>query len=214
MDLFSAESPLQFQQQVWDYEESIYESLKTEVYGLPKVQYDRRDLRPTFYAFFARVSNQLDWPNDGKDLQRISILERRRPLTGLDEYLNFANTRRVSGMPSEIHEQPSKINRSRGKRSAKSQSPLQSGDNKSPDSLQNGSDHIYTEAISDTEYLLPKPVHTTPTRKRSLPTVPTRLPRKQDDQIEVPQPKPRPRGDVSATSIFSKWLMKKNMGTV
>ena len=214
MDLFSAESPLQFQQQVWDYEESIYESLKTEVYGLPKVQYDRRDLRPTFYAFFARVSNQLDWPNDGKDLQRISILERRRPLTGLDEYLNFANTRRVSGMPSEIHEQPSKINRSRGKRSAKSQSPLQSGDNKSPDSLQNGLDHIYTEAISDTEYLLPKPVHATPTRKRSLPTVPTRLPRKQDDQIEVPQPKPRPRGDVSATSIFSKWLMKKNMGTV
>ena len=158
------------------------------------------------------MSNQLDWPNDGRDLQQISILERHRPLTGLDVYLNFANTRRVSGMPSEIHEQPSKINRSRGKRSAKSQSPLQSGDNKLPDSLQNGSDHIYTEAISD--YLLPKPVHATPTQKRSLPTVPTRLPRKQDDQIEVPQPKLRPRGDVSATSIFSKWLMKKNMGTV
>ena len=214
MDLFSAESPLQFQQQVWDYEESIYESLKTEVYGLPKVQYDRRDLRPTFYAFFARVSNQLDWPDDGKDLQRISILERRRPLTGLDEYLNFANTRRVSGMPSEIHQQPSKINRSRGKRSTKTQSPLQSGDNKAPDSLQSGSDHIYTDVTSDTEYLLPKPVHATSTRKRSLPTVPRGLPRKQDDKIEVPQPKPRPRGDVSATNIFSKWLMKKNMSTV
>ena len=52
MDLFSAESALQFQQQVWDFEESIYEALKTEVYGLPKVKYDRRDLRPSFYAFF------------------------------------------------------------------------------------------------------------------------------------------------------------------
>ena len=134
--------------------------------------------------FFARVSNQLDLPNDGKDLQRISILERCRPLTGLDEYLNFANTRHVSGMPSEIHQQPSKINRSRGKRSAKTQSPLQSGDNKSPDSLQNGSDHIYTEAISDPEYLLPKPVHAASTRKRSLPTVPTGLPRNKTTRLK------------------------------
>ena len=77
VDLFSTESALQFQQQVWDYKESIYESLKTEVYGLPQVQYDCRDLWPTFYAFFARVSNQLDWPNDGSELQRISVLERR-----------------------------------------------------------------------------------------------------------------------------------------
>ena len=44
MDLFSAESTLNFQQQVWDFEESIYQALKTEVYGLPKVPYDRRDL--------------------------------------------------------------------------------------------------------------------------------------------------------------------------
>ena len=44
MDLFSAESALNFQQQVWDFEESIYQALKTEVYGLPKVPYDRRDL--------------------------------------------------------------------------------------------------------------------------------------------------------------------------
>ena len=48
MDLFSAESALQFQQQVWDFEESIYEALQTEVYGLPKVKYDRRDLLPLF----------------------------------------------------------------------------------------------------------------------------------------------------------------------
>ena len=60
MDLFSAESVLQFQQQVWDFEESIYEALKMEVYDLPKVKYDRRDLRPSFYAFFAHVCNQID----------------------------------------------------------------------------------------------------------------------------------------------------------
>ena len=48
MDLFSTESALQFQQQVWDFEESIYEALKTEVYALPKVKYDRRDLPPLF----------------------------------------------------------------------------------------------------------------------------------------------------------------------
>ena len=62
MDLFSAESALNFQQQVWDFKESIYQALKTEVYELPKVPYDRRDLRPTFYAFFARICNQLDMP--------------------------------------------------------------------------------------------------------------------------------------------------------
>ena len=77
MDLFSAESSLNFQQQVWDFEESIYQVLKTEVYGLPKVPYDRRDLRPTFYAFFARICNQLDMPEHDGWLQCISILEHR-----------------------------------------------------------------------------------------------------------------------------------------
>ena len=62
MDLFSAESALNFQQQVWNFEESIYNSLRTEAYGLPKVPYDCRDLRPTFYAFFAHICNQLDMP--------------------------------------------------------------------------------------------------------------------------------------------------------
>ena len=65
MDLFSAESALSFQQQVWDFEESIYQALKTETYGLPKVPYDRRDLQPMFYAFFARICNQLDMPEYG-----------------------------------------------------------------------------------------------------------------------------------------------------
>ena len=75
MDLFSAESALNFQQQVWDFEEIIYNSLWTEVYGLPEVPYDRRDLRPTFYAFFARICNQLDMPEHDGWLQCISILE-------------------------------------------------------------------------------------------------------------------------------------------
>ena len=92
MDLFSAESALNFQQQVWDFEESIYQALKTEVYGLPKVPYDIRDLRPTFYAFFARICNQLDMPEHDGQLQRISILECRRPMTSLDDYLNDVHT--------------------------------------------------------------------------------------------------------------------------
>ena len=68
MDLFSAESALQFQQQVWDFEESIYEALQTEVYGLLKVKYDRRDLRPSFYAFFARVCNQINNNNNNNNV--------------------------------------------------------------------------------------------------------------------------------------------------
>ena len=92
MDLFSTESALNFQQQVWDFKESIYQALKTEVYGLPKVPYDRRDLRPTFYAFFARICNQLDMPEHDGRLQHISILEHRRPLTSLDDYLNDMHT--------------------------------------------------------------------------------------------------------------------------
>ena len=107
MDLFSAESTLNFQQQVWDFKESIYQVLKTEVYGLPKVPDDRRDLRPTFYAFFARICNQLDMPEHDGRLQRISILEHHRPLTSLDDYLNNAHTHPVQGMPSAIHHHPS-----------------------------------------------------------------------------------------------------------
>ena len=106
MDLFSAESALNFQQQVWDFKESIYNLLRTEVYGLPKVPYDRRDLRPTFYAFFVCICNQLNMLEHDGWLQRISILECCRPLTSLDDYLNDVHTRRISGMPSAIHVHP------------------------------------------------------------------------------------------------------------
>ena len=115
MDLFSAESALQFQQQVWDFEESIYEALKMEVYGLPKVKYDRRDLRPSFYAFFAHVCNQIDPQDSDRRLQRIHVLERCRPLTSLDDYLNNVHTHVVLGMPSAIHVRPTTAPHPRGK---------------------------------------------------------------------------------------------------
>ena len=154
MDLFSAESALNFQKQVWDFKESVYQALKTEVYGLPKVPYDRTDLRPTFYAFFARICNQLDMPEDDGRLQCISILERRRPLTSLDDYLNDMHTHRISGMPSAIHIQPTSAPRAQGKRSARdSRPPPSSGDSKTQEL-----GHIYTEVDSAVEYLLPTPL--------------------------------------------------------
>ena len=148
MDLFSAESALTFQQQVWDFEESIYNSLKTEVYGLPRVPYDHRDLRPTFYTFFACICNQLDMLDPNGELQWISILKCCRPLTSLDDYLNDVHTRRVAGMPNAIHTRPTTAPRACGKRSARdSRSPPLARDAKPLDV-----GHIYTEANSAAEY--------------------------------------------------------------
>ena len=153
MDLFSAESALNFQQQVWDFKESIYNALWTEVYGLPKVPYDHRDLRPTFYAFFARICNQLNMPEHDGWLQRISILECHRPLTSLDDYLNDAHIRRISGMPSAIHIRPTTAPWARGKWSTRDSRSPSSGDSKTREL-----GHIYTEADSAAEYLLPTPL--------------------------------------------------------
>ena len=155
MDLFSAETALNFQQQVWDFEESIYQVLKTEVYGLLKVPYDRRDLRPTSYAFFARVCNQLNMPEHDGRLQHISILECRRPLTSLDDYLNDAHTHQISGIPSAIHIRPTSVPRAWGKRSARDSRPPPS----SRDSKTQEPRHIYMEADSAAEYLLPTPLN-------------------------------------------------------
>ena len=206
MDLFSAESALQFQQQVWDFEESIYEALKTEVYGLPKVKYDRRDLRPSFYAFFARVCNQIDPQDSDRRLQRIHVLERRRPLTSLDDYLNNVHTRVVSGMPSAIHVHPTTAPHPRGKRSAPS--------SKAPSTKDSG--HVYTEANSAANYLLPTP-------SRSLPDVPHGPPggvlSSSSRPLEVPQPQPKPPGYEQTKSIFARWIEQKknadkNLGNV
>ena len=88
-------------------------------------------------------------------LQRIHVLERRRPLTSLDDYLNNVHTRVVLGMPSAIHVRPTTAPRPHGKRSAPS--------SKAPSTQDSG--HIYTEANSAVNYLLPTP-------SRFLPDVP------------------------------------------
>ena len=199
MDLFSAESALQFQQQVWDFEESIYEALQTEVYGLPKVKYNRRDLRPSFYAFFARVCNQIDPQDSDRQLQRIHVLERRGPLTSLDDYLNNVHTRVVSGMPSAIHVHPTMIPHPRGKQSAPSSKAPSTKDSRD----------LYTDANSVANYLLPTP-------SRSLPAVPHGPPggvlssSSSSRPLEVPQPQPKPPGYEQMKSIFARWIEKKN----
>ena len=87
-------------------------------------------------------------------LQWISILKHHRPLTSLDDYLNDAHTRRISGMPSAIHVRPTTAPQAQGKRSARdSRSPPSSGDSKTQEP-----GHIYTEADSAAEYLLPTPL--------------------------------------------------------
>ena len=48
-------------------------------------------------------------------LQWISILECRRPLTSLDDYLNDAHTRQISGMPSAIYVRPTTAPWAQGK---------------------------------------------------------------------------------------------------
>ena len=211
MDLFSAESALNFQQQVWDFEESIYHVLKTEVYGLPKVPYDRRDLRPIFYAFFARICNQLDMPEHDGRLQRISILEHRRPMTSLDDYLNDTHTHRISGIPSAIHVRPTSAPRTWGKQSARDSRPPPS----SRDSKTQEPGHIYTEADSAAEYLLPTPLNA-PVSPRDpsggIPSSSGRL-------LVIPQPKPKPHGYEPMKNIFARWIEKKtqtskNLGTV
>ena len=201
MDLFSAESALNFQEQVWDFKESIYQVLKTEVYGLPKVPCDRRDLRPTFYAFFVRICNQLDMPEHDGWLQCISILERRRPLTSLDDYLNDVHTCRISGIPSAIHIHPTSAPQAWGKPPARdSRPPPSSGDSKTQEL-----GHIYTEADSVAEYLL-----LTPLNAPVSPRDPSRrIPSSSGRPLAIPQLKPKPHGYEPMKNIFARWIEKK-----
>ena len=171
-----------------------------EVYALPKVKYDRRDLRPSFYAFFTRVCNQIDPQDSGRQLQRIHVLERRRPLTNLDDYLNNVHTRVVSGMPSAIHVRPTTAPRPCGKRSVPSSKAPSTKDSR----------HLYTDANSVANYLLPTP-------SRSLPEVPHGPPdgvlsssSSSSRPLEVPQPQPKPPGYEQTKSIFARWIEKKN----
>ena len=170
-----------------------------EVYDLPKVKYDRRDLCPSFYAFFAPVCNQIDPQDSDRRLQRIHVLERRRPLTSLDDYLNNVHTHVVSGMPSAIHVRPTMAPRPHGKRSAPSSKAPSTKDSR----------HINTEANSAANYLLPTP-------SLSLPDVPHGPPggvlssSSSSRPLEVPQPQQKPPGYEQTKSIFTMWIEKKN----
>ena len=116
----------------------------------------------------------------------------------LDDYLNNVHTRVVSGMPSAIHVRPTTAPHPRGKRSAPS--------SKAPSTKDSG--HIYTEANSAANYLLPNP-------SQSLPDVPHGPPggvrsSSSSRPLEVPQPQPKLPGYEQTKSIFARWIEKKN----
>ena len=93
------------------------------------------------------MCNQIDPQDSDRQLQRIHVLERRQPLTSLDDYLNNIHTHVVSGMPSAIHVHPTMAPRPHGKRSTPSSKAPSTKDSR----------HIYTEANSAANYLLPTP---------------------------------------------------------
>ena len=196
---------------MWDFEESIHHALKTEVYGLPKVPYDRRDLRPTFYAFFVRICNQLDMPEHDGRLQHISILEHRQPMTSLDDYLNDTHTHRISGIPSAIHVCPTSAPQAWGKQCTRdSRLPPSSRDSKTQEP-----GHIYMEADSAGEYLLLTPLNAPVSPRDPSGGIPSSSGR----PLAIPQPKPKSHGYELMKNIFARWIEKKtqtskNLGTV
>ena len=99
------ETALTFQQNVWNLESAIYDELQKGVPDLPKIRYEQRDLRRSFYAFFARVCNQLNTRNPTLRLLPVYPLEKQQPLTSLDAYLDNAYTRHVnSEQPRRLHD--------------------------------------------------------------------------------------------------------------
>ena len=146
------------------------------------------------------MCNQIDPLDSDRRLQRIHVLERHRPLTSLDDYLNNVHTRLVSGMPSAIHVRPTTAPRPRGKRSAPSSKALSTKDSR----------HLYTDANSVANYLLPTP-------SRSLPDVPLgphggvlSSSSSSSRPLEVPQPQQKLPGYEQTKSIFARWIEKKN----
>ena len=149
-------------------------------------------------------------PQHDGPLQRISILEHRRPMTSLDDYLNDAHTRRISGIPSAIHIRPTSVPRAWGKQSTRDpRPPPLSGHSKTQEP-----GHIYTEADSTAEYLLP-----TPLNAPVSPHDPSGgIPSSSGQLLAIPQPKPKPHGYELTKNIFARWIekktqMSKNLGT-
>ena len=100
-------------------------------------------------------------------------------------------------MPSAIHVHPTTTPHPRGKRSAPSL--------KAPSTKDSG--HLYTDAKSVANYLLPTP-------SRSLPAVPHFPPggvlSSSSRPLEVLQPQPKLPGYEQTKSIFARWIEKKN----
>ena len=138
------------------------------------------------------MCNQIDPQDSERRLQRIHVLERCRPLTSLDDYLNSVHTRVVSGMPSAIHVHPTTTPHPHGKQSAPSSKAPSTKDSR----------HLYTDANSVANYLLPTP-------SRSLPAVPHGPPggvlsSSSSRPLEVPQPQPKLPGYEQTKSIFAR----------
>ena len=97
------------------------------------------------------------------------------------------------------HVRPTTAPRPCGKRSAPS--------SKAPSTKDSG--HLYTDANSVANYLLPTP-------SRSLPVVPHGPPdgvlssSSSSRPLEVLQPQPKPPGYEQTKSIFARWIEKKN----
>ena len=180
LDLFSAESAIAFERNVWNHEEAIYEEIQREVEGLPKIHYERRDLRRSFYAFFARVCNQLDSYDPSYDLLPVFPLEKRQPLTSLDARLNNAYRKSVNtaGQRARSDDARRSIERkTRGKRSF-TDTKVSNG------ARPKDTGHIYTEPLSKMDYVEPEsllpvrgpppiPVNNCPSNNNAVNMVPT-----------------------------------------
>ena len=98
-----------------------------------------------------------------------------------------------------------------GKRSARDSRPPPSSRDSKTQELR----HIYTEADSTAEYLLP-----TPLNAPISPRDPSRgIPSSSGQPLAIPQLKPKPHGSEPTKNIFARWIEKKtqtskNLGTV
>ena len=150
-------------------------------------------------------------PEHDRRLQHISILEHCQPLTSLDDYLNDVHTHQISGIPSAIHVCPTSAPRAWDKQSTRdSRLPPSSRDSKTQEP-----GHIYTEADSAAEYLLP-----TPLNAPVSPHDPSGgIPSSSGQLLAIPQLKLKPHGYKPTKNTFARWIekktqMSKNLGNV
>ena len=223
LDLFSVKTALVFQQNVWNLESAIYDELQKGVPDLPRIQYEQRDLRHSFYAFFARICNQLDTRNPILRLLPVYPLEKRHPLSSLDAYLDNAYTRRVHSEQTRTFHEDVKRDlecRSRGKRAIddvpvpNDVQPKNAEHVYTNEAKQKDTGHIYTDPLSEPEYLEPESLHgaaSLPVRGPP-PWIPaTEHPSSKNSATRIPTAQEaRPTRD-----FFTQFLIgKKHLGTV